>query len=141
MRKYVIMAAISGLALTASIAVFAQPWTGSPEHGAKMELLLQLSPETQKLILSELETLREENAGLREEMKLTRNEMKAILTAAEFDEDAFKSSADKMHSLMNEMFATLTDTISEIAPQLTQQEREILARIAPDAPHHRGAHD
>ena len=57
--------------------------------------------------------------------------MKEILTAETFDAAAFKQNAEKLQSLMTQGFTSFTDAIAELAPQLTQQEREILAELGP----------
>lgn len=131
MKKYLKMAAILGFGLTASIAAFAHPWGGGSGGMGKMGAIMELPVEKQTLILSAIKEVKDENTGLREEIQTTRQNMKAILTAPEFDAAAFKANADKLEVLMTQGFRSFTDAVIEIAPQMTQEEREILARLAP----------
>ncbi len=140
MKKYLKMAAILGFGLTAFVAAFAHPWGGGPGGMGKMNALMELPVDKQTLVLSAIKKVKEENAGLREEIKTTRENMKTILTATEFDAAAFKANSDKLEALMAQGFRSFTDAIIEVAPQLTQEEREILARLAPDGPPRHGRH-
>jgi Spy/CpxP family protein refolding chaperone len=134
MNRYVKLATVLGLGLTASIAAFASPWGHGGHHGhgkAKMEAFMKLPVEKQTLILSTIKQVREENAGLREEIDTTRESLKEVLTAPSFDEAAFKANVEKLENLMTQGFRAFTDAVSQIAPQLTQEEREALAQMAP----------
>ena len=134
MNKYLKTAAVLGFGLTASIAAFA----GGGEHGghhgngkAKMEALMQLPVEKQTLILSTIKEVKKENEGRREEIKATREAMIDALTAPTFDEEAFKANAEKLETLMAEGFRTFTAAVAQIAPELTQEERKVLAQMGP----------
>lgn len=140
MNKYIKTAAILGIGLTTSIAAYAGDWGhgGHGRHGkAKMEALMELPAETQTLILSTMKEVKEQNEGLREEVRTTREAMKEALTAANFDAEAFNANAEKLESLMAQRFSTFTDAVAKIAPELTQEEREVLAQMGPG---HRGPH-
>lgn len=140
MKKYLKIAAILGFGLTASIAAFAHPWGGGPGGMGKMNALMELPVDKQTLVLSAIKAVKDENAGLREEIKAARKNMKAVLTAPEFNAAAFKANADKLEALMAQGFRSFTDAVIEVAPQLTQEEREILARLAPDGSRGHGRH-
>jgi uncharacterized membrane protein len=59
-----------------------------------------------------------------------------VLTAETFDAKAFKENADKLQSLMEQGYTSYTNAIVKLAPQLTQQERQVLAELGPGG-HHR----
>ena len=143
MNKYLKTAAVLGFGLTASIAAFAADgWEhgGHGRHGkGNMEALMQLPAETQTLILSTMKEVKEENQGRREEIRATREAMKEALTAPAFDEEAFQANAEKLETLMTQGFRSFTDAVAQIAPELTQEEREVLAQMGPQGRH--GRHD
>lgn len=143
MNKYIKTAAVLGFGLTASIAAFAADGWEHGRHGrhgrGNMEALMQLPVETQTLILSTMKEVREENQGRREEIRATREAMKEALTAPTFDEEAFKANAEKLETLMTQGFKSFTDAVAQIAPELTQEEREVLAQMGPKSRH--GKHD
>lgn len=135
MNRFAKTAAILGIVLTTSVTAFAGG------RGHNMEALMELPPETQTLVLSTMKEVREENQGLREEIKATREAMKEALTAPTFDAEAYNANAEKLESLMAEKVGTFTDAIAKIAPELTQEEREVLAEMGPKRGHGpRGKH-
>jgi len=135
MKRHFILAAVLGLGLTASIPAFSMPPGGGPFAIDRLEEFSELSDETQALILDTLNSVREENEGLREEIKQAHEDLRDILTAEEFDTAAFEAQAEVLHSLMTQGFESFTEAIAELAPQLTQEEREILASLAPGGRH------
>ena len=135
MNRFAKTAAILGIVLTTSVTAFAGG------RGHNMEALMELPPETQTLVLSTMKEVREENQGLREEIKATREAMKEALTAPTFDAEAYNANAEKLEGLMAEKVGTFTDAIAKIAPELTQEEREVLAEMGPKRGHGpRGKH-
>ena len=130
MKRNWILAAGLGILLTGA-AAFAMPPGGGPFGIEKLEAFSKLSADKQALVISTFNSVKEENAGLRDEIKATHDKMKEILTAETFDAAAFKQNAEKLQTLMAQGFTSFTDAIAELAPRLTQQEREILAEIGP----------
>ena len=135
MKKQLTLAAVLGLGLTASIPAFSMPPGGGPFAVDRLEQFSELSNETQALVLEIFNSVREENQGLREQIKQAHEDLRDILTAEEFDAAAFEAQAEVLHSLMTQGFESYTEAIAELAPQLTQQEREILASLAPGGRH------
>ena len=130
MKRNWILAAGLGILLTGA-AAFAMPPGGGPFGIEKLEAFSKLSADKQALVISTFNSVKEENAGLSDEIKATHDRMKEILTAETFDATAFKQNAEKLQTLMAQGFTSFTDAIAELAPQLTQQEREILAELGP----------
>jgi Spy/CpxP family protein refolding chaperone len=135
MKRHVILAAVLGLGLTASVTAFSMPPGGGHFAIDRLEEFSELSDETQALVLETFNSVREENEGLREEIKQAHEDLRDILTADEFDSAAFEAQAEVLHSLMTQGFESFTKAIAELAPQLTQEEREILASLAPGGRH------
>lgn len=131
MKRNWILAAVLGVLVTGAGAAFAMPPGGGPFGLEKLAAFSKLPADKQALVISTFESVKQENKGLRDEIKATHDKMKEILTAETFDAAAFKQNAEKLQSLMTQGFTSFTDAIAELAPQLTQQEREILAELGP----------
>ena len=138
MKRNLMLTVVLGLLMTGAAATFAMPGGGGPFGVEKLEAFSKLPADKQELIVSTLSAVKEEKKALRDEMKATHEKMKEILTAEEFDAQAFKENSDKLQALMAEGFTSFTDAIAELAPQLTQEEREILAELGPGGRHHHG---
>ncbi len=135
MNRHLILAEVLGLGLTASVAAFSMPPGGGPFGLDRLEAFAELPSDKQELILSTFKSVKEENGGLIEEIKQAHEDLRSILTAEEFDAEAFKAQAEKLQSLMTQGFDSFTEAVAEVAPQLTKQEREILASLAPGGRH------
>lgn len=131
MKRNWILAAGLGILLTGAAAAFAMPPGGGHFGLEKLAAFSKLSADKQALVISTFESVKQENKDLRDEIKATHDKMKEILTAETFDAAAFKQNAEKLQTLMAQGFTSFTDAIAELAPRLTQQEREILAEIGP----------
>lgn len=95
----------------------------------KLEAFTNLSKEKQTLVVETMKKNHETKMELRGQMKEVKKSMHEILTAPEFDAKAFQTSVDKMEELKDKKFDLMTGSIKELAPQMTQEEREILAQI------------
>lgn len=95
----------------------------------KLEAFSQLSPETQTLIVETMKNNKMESRELRTEMREARKDMKEALTAPEFDEVKFQESADRLNELRSIRSQIMTDSVKELAPQLSPEEREVLANM------------
>jgi uncharacterized membrane protein len=137
MKRNFVLTAVLGLLMTGAVAAFAFPPGGGPFGIERLEAFSKLPADKQQLIISTLGAVKEENEGLRDEMEATRDKMKEILTAEEFDAQAFKENSEKLQTLMSQGFTSFSNAIAELAPQLTQDEREILAELGPGGHHGR----
>lgn len=95
----------------------------------KLEAFADLSKEKQSLIVETMKKNHEAKKEMWSEMKEAKKSMHEALTAPEFDAAAFQAGAEKINQLKTEKFELMADSIKEIAPQLTQQERETLAKM------------
>lgn len=122
MRRNLLVVSVLALMLGFSLSVFAKGFQ-------KMEEFSKLPQEKQQLVIDTMKTMKEGKSEFWEEMKAAKNEMHEALTAPEFDEAKFQESVQKMEQLRDQRRQMKIQAISEIAPQFTQEEREILARI------------
>ncbi len=125
--------------MTGALAAVAFAHGGGPFGIERLEAFSKLPPDKQALVISTLNAAKEENKGLRDEMEATHDKLKEILTAEQFDAQAFKENAEKLQTLMARGFTSFTNAIAELAPQLTQEERGILAELGPGG--HHGKHE
>lgn len=136
MKRNLILTAVLGLLMTGAAATFAMPGGGGPFGVEKLEAFSKLPADKQALVISTLRAVKEENKELRDEIEATHDKLKEILTAEQFDAQAFKENSEKLQTLMAQGFTSFSNAIAELAPQLTQEEREILAELGPGG-HHR----
>lgn len=134
MKRNLVLASLFGL-LMAGAAAFAMPPGGGPFGIEKLKAFSELPADKQKLIVDTLSAVKDENEGLRDEIKDTHEKLRDILTAEEFDAQAFKETSEKLQTLMAQGFTALNNAVAELAPQLTQSEREILAQLGPGGHH------
>lgn len=92
------------------------------------ENMSELSVEKQELFSKTMERARESNRDVHRLIRETRRTALAILTAPDFDEQAYRIEMEKLHDLRGKMMRNLADTTTELARQLNQDERKVLAR-------------
>ena len=131
MKRNLILTAVLGVLMTGAVAAFAMPHGGGPFGVEKLKAFSQLSPDKQALVINTFESVKQANQGLRDQIKATHKTMEEILTAPTFDANAFKENANKLQSLMQQGFTAYTNAIAQLAPKLTQQERQVLAELGP----------
>lgn len=134
MKRNLVLTALLGLLMTGA-AAFAMPHGGGPFGVERLKAFSELPADKQKLIVDTLSAVKDQNEGLREEIKATHEKLRDILTAEQFDAKAFKETSEKLQTLMAQGFTSLNNAIAELAPQLTQSEREILAELGPGGHH------
>jgi uncharacterized membrane protein len=105
-----------------------------------LELAGKLPADKEKLYFEMMERVNLENREVRKKIDEARDRVLSILRAPEFDEASYQVEAaklDKLHGLMMQRFAEAT---KELAKQLNQEERKVLAeflRQPPPPPPHR----
>ncbi|MGH7850790.1 MAG: periplasmic heavy metal sensor [Thermodesulfobacteriota bacterium] len=134
MKRNFVLTAVLGLLLTGAVAAIAMP-PGGPFGIERLEAFSKLPADKQALVISTLSAVKDENEGLRDEIEAAHDKLKEVLTAEQFDAQAFKENSDKLQALMAEGFTSFSNAIAELAPQLTQDEREILAELGPGGRH------
>ncbi|MGH7891155.1 MAG: periplasmic heavy metal sensor [Thermodesulfobacteriota bacterium] len=134
MKRNLMLTAVLGLLVTGAVAAIAMP-PGGPFGIERLEAFSKLPADKQALVISTLSAVKDENEGLRDEIEAAHDKLKEVLTAEQFDAQAFKENSDKLQALMAEGFTSFSNAIAELAPQLTQDEREILAELGPGGRH------
>lgn len=89
----------------------------------------QLSPQTQELFSQALRSLHEKNRQTAEAIEKKRQEVVAILVAPQFDSQAYQKATAELHALHGQMKDALTQTVMNLASQLSQEERKALAQF------------
>jgi uncharacterized membrane protein len=89
----------------------------------------QLPEDRRQLVLAHIREVHRRNRRLVHEIRAGREAAIAILTAAEFDEAAFRKQAEEIHRCRGQLMDRLTETTIELAKQLDQNERRLLAEI------------
>ena len=126
MKKLVTYLLILGLGLSTAIGAYAGE--GYKQRGwLDQETLDKLPPEKKELVVNALNKAKEESKSQKDDIKAAMENVKTILTAPEFDAAAYKDATAELQTLMSQRFAAFSDAVAEVAPQLTQEERQILA--------------
>ncbi len=133
MKKKLLILSALVFTLGFTLSVFAKGYE-------KLEAFAELSKEKQTLIVETMKKNHEAKKELWGQMKEVKNSMHEVLTAPEFDEKAFQANVDKMEELKDKKFEIMSDTVIELAPQLSQQEREVLAQMMARGKHGHGKH-
>lgn len=99
-------------------------WNHSPMETAMKEM----SPEGRHIVARELQNAFRDGHDDMRKMRQTKKELKKILTAEEFDADAFESAAEKMHEMRSEMGEKRIDVTKGLAKKLSREDRSALAK-------------
>jgi len=97
----------------------------------KLESFSKLPQDKQTLVVETMETVRTENKELKQQAKEIMQAMKGVLTAHDFDTNAYQAYADQLQALKVQMMVSKTGAIKDLASQMNQQEREVLLEIMP----------
>lgn len=118
------------LALTAGAAYaeYGAP-KGPPPH--VKEALAKLSDDKADLVGDTLRQMHESGQEDRQKIKALHEELKTILTATTFSETAFLAKTKEIDAYMAAKHQKNHLAIAELASQLTQDERKVLADIMP----------
>lgn len=111
-------------------------------HWGKMktnmtETLGSLPEDKREMILSAMKELRRETRGTKREVHQVRRQLIETLTAESFDAQKFEMEAQELHDLLGVMTMEMADTVSELAENLNQQERQALSNFVEQMRKHR----
>jgi uncharacterized membrane protein len=96
-------------------------------HGPRLSA--GLPEEKRKLLMDALEQVHRENRGIHGEIRETREKVISILTAAEFDEAAYRVEVEKVHELRGLMMKRLAEATTRLAKDFNPEERRALAEV------------
>jgi len=100
-----------------------------------MRLARTLSPEKRTLFMGTLEKVYRDNEGIHEKIREGRKRIVSILSAPDFDENAYQEEVEKIHRLRGMMMQRLADATKELAKKFTPEERKALAAHLLKPPH------
>ena len=106
----------------------------------KLEAFSKLPQDKQTLVVETMETVKTENKELKQQAKELKQAMKGVLTAPEFDANAYQAYADQIQALKVQMMTAKTEAVKELASQMNQQEREVLLELMPKGKKGHGKH-
>ncbi|MEM9399607.1 MAG: periplasmic heavy metal sensor [Verrucomicrobiota bacterium] len=106
----------------------ADRWKYNPEFN-KHNVEAQLSAKLGEKVLPRLMQIHSVAMDLRDEVMQTRGDILEIMTADNFDKQAFQAEVIKMSSLHEKNVQKMVQVLSELASELSKEEREILAQL------------
>jgi uncharacterized membrane protein len=124
MNRKLIITSVTLLVLTVGLT-----WTVFGKGFYKLEAFANLPKEKQTLIIESMQKNREQNAALRDEIRSTNKAIIDALTAPDFYVAEFEVNVNKLLELHNEKFKALSFSVKELAPQFSQEERQVLSKI------------
>ncbi len=133
MKRNLLLASVLFLTLGFSMTVMGYPFQ-------KLESFSKLPNEKQTLVIETMESVHDQNKELRRQAKDIKQAMKDVLTAPEFDANAFQTYADQLQALKIQMITAKTGAIKDLASQMNQEEREVLVEILPKGKRGHGRH-
>ena len=89
----------------------------------------KLPPENSKLVKKTMRGLHKETRKTRNELKKTRKKINKIISAPEFDESAYDVEIENLKRLQSEIMTKFGQVTKELAAQLGQEERKVIAEL------------
>jgi len=133
MKKNLLMASVLFLTLGFAMTAMGYPFQ-------KLESFSKLPNDKQTLVIETMESVHEQNKELRQQAQDIKKSMKDVLTAPEFDANAYQAYADQLQDLKIQMMVAKTGAIKDLASLMNQQEREVLLEIMPKGKKGHGKH-
>lgn len=97
------------------------------KHDPVQKIARDMSPEGRHIVAKTMQSAFREGRGKMRDMRKAKKEIKQILTAEEFDAEAFEIAAEKMHAMFAEMGKKRVEVTKQLAMQLSKEDRETLA--------------
>lgn len=108
------------------------------------EVYTEMSPEARNIVARTMQAaFRDGRAGM-ESAREIKTSIREILSAETFDAEAFDAQAEKLHTIMSAMGHKRIEVTKELAQQLSQEDRKVLAEKfakgfhGHDRRHHKG---
>lgn len=125
---------IAAAGLVTWLAIAATAYAHSDHDGAKE---LNLPPEKKEILHHAMEQAKAENKPLFEQARQLHAELKAIVTAPEFDKDKFLAKTREIQDIKNKMHTNMDNAFVSVADKFTPEERGKIL----DRHHHHWHHD
>ncbi len=133
MKKNLLMVSVLFLTLGFSMTVMGYQFQNS-------ESFSKLPDDKQTLVIETMESVHDQNKELRQQAQDIKQAIKDVLTAPEFDANAYQAYADQLQEIKVQMMVAKTGAIKALASQMNQQEREVLLEIMPKGKKGHGKH-
>ena len=101
----------------------------------------KLPPEKSKLVKKTMRGLHKETRKTRNELKKTRKKINKIISAPEFDESAYDVEIENLKRLQSEIMTKFGQVTKELAAQLGQEERKVIAELLKKRTFKKHGHD
>ncbi len=86
-----------------------------------------MSPEGRNVVARAMQNAFRDGREVMQEARAIKKDIRAILTAPEFDAQAFDAKAEELHDIMSAMGHKRIDVTKDLAAQLSQEDRKVLA--------------
>lgn len=98
-------------------------WNDKPYHAMHEEM----SPESRNIVARTMQNAFRDSRADMKEARAIKKDIRALMVAPEFDAEAFDAKAEKLHGIMSAMGHKRIDITKELAAQLSQDDRRVLA--------------
>ncbi|MBN2333315.1 MAG: periplasmic heavy metal sensor [Deltaproteobacteria bacterium] len=95
----------------------------------------QFPAASRELVLATLEKVHQQNRPLHQEMRAAREAAIVVLTAPEFEEQEYRRLAGSLQSLRGRLMNRLVEATIQLANQLDQDDRRLLAELVRRPPY------
>lgn len=99
-------------------------WNDKPPYHA---IHAEMSPEARNIVARTMQNAFRDSRADMKEARAIKKDIRAIMVAPEFDAEAFDAKAEKLHSIMSAMGHKRIDITKDLAAQLSQDDRKVLA--------------
>lgn len=107
---------------------------GRSEFRLPPRISQKMTPENIEKFEKAMRELHQENRKERKQIRTLQKEILETLTAPEFNAKVFQDKMEELHQLHGKMKDDLTQTVTALASQLNQEERQALALILEQGP-------
>jgi uncharacterized membrane protein len=130
-RRVLVISLLFNMLLSGVLAgQFFHGWLGKESHSFTDWLKeTGLSAEQQARIQEGLNSAREQNTAEREESKRLRQQILDVLTAPEFNAEAYRDLSERMLNLRQQSRSNMVSKIGDMAQTLSPEERGALAHV------------
>ncbi|MAE51301.1 MAG: hypothetical protein CMH27_05795 [Micavibrio sp.] len=120
---FTISVILNVLALGAAGGMVYKQWSHAPYRALSSEM----SPEGHNIVARTMQTAFKEGRGDMKKARAIKKQISQILSAKDFDAEAFDAKAETLHKIMSNMGKRRIDVTRDLAADLSQADRKVLA--------------
>lgn len=102
---------------------------GADAKAPKKEVKLQLTKEKTEILKKAAEGQSTKIKAIYEKLKTVRKELRSIVEGEPFNKDAYLKKSEELSKLESEQFMVRAQTMAEIMPKFTPQERKVVYQV------------